>query len=513
MGNHKLLLGWSLGTVVLPLICALLFPDVMASGLTIIFMKLPYPHGTVKWALESSQGLLLHLNEISLFLAAIGLLSLAICVIPKVRIYGFGAMLGMGMWTPHYGTFGLLCFGLLLWLLWLPRSRFNKAPIHLLWCPAIILMVPGLLLKLDGGQWLKRTVSVMRVLGSMALAVAWVWGDRLSHYSDVRSDVSQWPTHLLDSNITELAKSPVDVRADWHGVRILDETAIVSCERIPRLSAFSLMDGTVTEYPLSERWGKDNAGPLEAEVEPEGALVWTVDGGDSIQEVHWSGEEWVSSRTQSLPVPLSFSYVEKTKDSLLLLTVQAANHGPKRLLKVPLPELKPIRNIRLNNPNLIVPMPREFLWIPSIEKIVYAPNFGDHLFKVDVNTGLTEPWLQVPTLNGKMLWDSEKERIIMALPNRFEYWVIDPTGPTIERKIKTQPGVRAIALDSSRRLLIGASVLTGQLWVQNADTGELLQSMGRIYPMVRELALSEEMGVAVLTTWAAVYRIDYTNGL
>ena len=40
-----------------------------------------------------------HLNEISLFLAVVGLLSLAICVNSKIRIYGIGAMLGLGMWT------------------------------------------------------------------------------------------------------------------------------------------------------------------------------------------------------------------------------------------------------------------------------------------------------------------------------------------------------------------------------------------------------------------------------
>ena len=65
MDKHKILLRWSLWTVVLPLMCALLFRDVMASAVTGIFMTVPHPHGTVKWTLESSHGLLLHLNEIS----------------------------------------------------------------------------------------------------------------------------------------------------------------------------------------------------------------------------------------------------------------------------------------------------------------------------------------------------------------------------------------------------------------------------------------------------------------
>ena len=81
-------------------------------------------------------------------------------------------------------------------------------------------MVPGLLLKLDGGRWLKRTVSALRVLGSMALAGAWVGGigSHIIQMSVLMCHGGR--THLLDSNIIELAKSPVDVRADWHGVRI-----------------------------------------------------------------------------------------------------------------------------------------------------------------------------------------------------------------------------------------------------------------------------------------------------
>ena len=511
MRRQQILLGWTLGTVVLPVLCAVAFPNAIAGILTDLLMRLPYPHGTVKWALESSQGLLLHLNQVCLFLGVIGTVSTVIALIPKVRLYGLAMMLLASFWVPHYGKLSILVFGLFLYLLWLPKNRLFKSHLNLLWCPGVVLLVPALLLKMDVGFNFKNVVSVFRVFSSMILAGVWVWGDRLTHYPEVRTDVSQWPIHLLDDNITELAKSPVDVRADWHGVRVLGDSAIVSCERNPRLTAFSLVDGSVSEYPLSARWGKDNAGPLEAEVDTENSLVWTVDGGNTLQELFWNGVDWVPKRSQELPVPLSFSYIDRTEDSLLLMTVQAANYGPRRLLRVPLPELNPVRNLRLQGSEHKVPMPREFLWIPSIEKIIYAPNFGDHLFKVDVLTGFTEPWLQVPTLNGKMLWDSDKQRIIMALPNRFEYWIIDPSGPTIEKKIPTQPGVRAIALDSSRRLLIGASVLTGQVWVQNVDTGEVYQSMGRIYPMVRELAVSENRGVAVLTTWAAVYQIDYLN--
>ena len=53
---------------------------------------------------------------------------------------------------------------------------------------------------------------------------------------------------------------------DWHGVRTLNHTAVVTCEQRPRLMAFDLTSTIRSETPLHPRWGMENVGPLESEV-------------------------------------------------------------------------------------------------------------------------------------------------------------------------------------------------------------------------------------------------------
>ena len=107
--------------------------------------------------------------------------------------------------------------------------------------------------------------------------------------------------------------------------------------------------------------------PLEAEVELKGLWFGPLMGG--IQFKRYTGVANGCRAGLSHFLCHSVSYVEEQKTSLLLLTVQAADHGTKQPW-VPLPELKPIRNIRLNNPNLKGAHAHGFFGYPSIEKIV-----------------------------------------------------------------------------------------------------------------------------------------------
>ena len=85
----------------------------------------------------------------------------------------------------------------------------------------------------------------------------------------------------------------------------------------------------------------------------------------------------------------------------------------------------------------------------------------------------------------KVAWDDETQKVYSAVPNRMQIQVIDPKVPKVEYTIWTQPGVRAIAVDGIRNLIVSASVVTGQIWVQDATTGAIVKRMGTVYPMVR----------------------------
>ena len=69
-----------------------------------------------------------------------------------------------------------------------------------------------------------------------------------------------------------------------------------------------------------------------------------------------------------------------------------------------------------------------------------------------------------------------------------------------------------MAVDAGRVLLVTASVLTGHIWVQYLRSGALVDRLGTVMPMAREMALSPTRGEGVLTTWAAVYQFPYTCG-
>ena len=202
----------------------------------------------------------------------------------------------------------------------------------------------------------------------------------------------------------------------------------------------------------------------------------------------------------------------RSTDNLFMIEVQTGgNQGSRKLVTAPLPQLRPITELNLTMDGSKAPMPREPLWVPTIQKLIYGSEFGNLLYAIDMDNGNVSPWLQADTFNGKMAWSDATQRIYSAVPNKMQIQVIDPTIPTIDYTIWTQPGVRALAVDTQRDLIVSASVLTGQIWVQEAETGTVLKRMGTVYPMVREIALSEELGIGVLTTWNAVYQCTYVQ--
>ena len=169
-----------------------------------------------------------------------------------------------------------------------------------------------------------------------------------------------------------------------------------------------------------------------------------------------------------------------------------------------------IQHIEISG-NLPISYPREFTFIPEQNSVILAPDFGTHLFKFNLKTGDVNPLIETPTLDGKMRWVPELNRLFVALPNRLSIWVIDIENGTVDWTIPTQPGVRALAIDLERKIIVNASVITGQILVQDLYTGEILDRLGTVMPMVREIALEPNSGQAVLTTWAAIYQFPYTG--
>ncbi len=469
-----------------------------------------YPHGTIKWLLESSQGLLLRWPELQGLLLVGCILTILVRLerLHKFRWLATLTLVGYSGWVTHYGwwEWGLLS-------VWITSHFFSKTdyPIAIpKWLRLVVWpILPSQVEDSIPHVLTKRVLVLARPFLICTMLLTWQWLDLILHYDQIRSDMEQWPTSRLDPAITELAHSEPNVRADWHGVRIIGQTAVITCERKPRLSAISLKTGYTEDLPLHPRWGIENVGPLASEVDHEHQLVWTVNGGTRLLESKWNGR-WTRFREVKLPSPLSFSYITRSTDTLFITEVQTgASDGSRKVLQVPLPSLSPIREVELQMNGEKAPMPREALWIPTIQQHIYASEFGEALYAANLDTGEVVEWLAAPTFNGKMIWHEQTERIYLAVPNRMQIHVINPTIPAIEYTLWTQPGVRALAVDAKRNLLISASVLTGQIWIQDLTSGHIVERLGTVYPMVREMAVSEALGIGVLSTWNAVYKFDY----
>ncbi len=415
--------------------------------------------------------------------------------------------------------------------------------------PGSSLLFPGLVAAALGS--LRRPLlhrGLMALAGGLLGFLA-LWTDCLAHYDAVRAGMERWPDRLLDSRIRVLAHSQPGVRADWHGVEIVGSTAIVVAETTTRLIAYDL-DGKnePAVFDLADRWGPDSSAPLDSETDPVSGLTWVIEGGHSLLELRFDGRGWRRLRAVQLPSEFSYAYLTRDGDrSLMAVAVQTAGPTPRKVLMAKLPELHPIRDIVLSaadyqpgagpvahvappggpsaavpldgqqlvdgDPNLLwgLPMPREMAWIPTLQRLVLSPDFGSQLWLADLGSGKAVPWISTPTLDGKMRWSAALDRLVVALPNRLELWVIDPHTGALDWRIPTQPGVRSLAIDDENGLVVTASVLTGQIWVQDIRTGELHRRMGTVMPMVRELALSPERGEGVLSTWVATYAFRYRD--
>ena len=482
------------------------FPSILSELVRGTTQMLPDPHGTVKYLLEGYHGLLLRRMELPWMCAIIGLAGLAIKG-KQWKLIALGVFFA-GQILPHYSRGLLSC-----WLLWVllnvaPCSLPYRLRSMLLCLPGAWLLLPRLL-RLSG-KWI-----LGRFLLMMFTIPLWVIADGVFGYERLQPALEAWPESRLSHDITQLARSPVGVRSDWHGVRILDQHAVVACERIPRIVAFPLQGGPEKRFPLRPRNELEELyPPIDIAIDSAENTVWALDGGRDLLSLTFEDGDWTPPLRQRLPVQMQFATFNRRADELLVTSVQVSGPFPRTLLRVDIsdPHNSAFTIVDLNDPEAKLPMPRESLWVPPLKQLLLAPDFGTHIYAANIDTGLASKWLEAPTMNGKMIWLPARQEIALALPNRFEMWFVDPENPKNVRKVPTQPGVRAVAIDEERNLMITASVLTGSLWVQDLESGRVLKRAGTVMPMIREMAIDSSLGVAVLTTWAAVYKFDYLAG-
>lgn len=507
--RRRLLTAWVLVRFVAPLVALVALQATSGDLLGAWLTRSTYGHGLAKNLLGPWVTLVLR-APVGLG-ALLGALVLAL-LLPTLRgpvwfgVAGAAAIvaaLGTDAWVP----------GLVIGLALLFANLWPTVPEvwrRLAWVPGLGLFLPAPLF---------RTIGVPRPLATgvaaVWLALVWFVVDAAVTASARSDQVWAWPEARLDPRITVLARAPEGVVSDYQEVDVTPERILVVAETSRRLLAFPRrFDGPPAFAGLRPWWGPNRGLTLNSESDPSTGTTWFLDGPSHIAAVRWEGAQAVPVG-RSVTLPRAFDHAATLwvaeRNQLILVTINVTEEvDPPAMVLVDTPALDHATTHPLQTSDgRRVPHIRDVAWIPTLGRLVLAPDFGTRLYLADPDTGICTPWVEVPTLNGRMVWSPRLQRLFIAVPSRFSVLVIDPAKGVVERTIPTQPGVRPLAIDADRGLLLTASVVTGSVWVQRLDDGRLVDSFRTILPMVREMALLPEEGIAIVSTWTQLYAIPY----
>jgi hypothetical protein len=481
--------------------------DLVAAGLT----RLDYAHGLVKGLLIVWHSLLLKQERA---LLAVALTIVAAALVPRVgpwRIAFGTAVVAVGVaGAPQAPVVVALLAAFLLPHLAPARSW---EPYHrLAWIPGTELVAPGLVFDAIGLPRLARAASI----GGAALATAgWLAAEcwlALPKYEAIL--FAPWPDSRVDPRVRTIERAPPGVKCDYHDIDVLVDRAVVVAEGSLRLLNLS-RDGTLTAWPLTEPWGRFVGLAMDSETDALSGITWYLSGPQTITGVRWADGWTKVAETPRMPLELHHTYMQwlRDREQLFVFTIGTHNiQDASLMIEVDTPDLRSPRVRQLRMPDGgRPPTTRDVTWVPPLDAFVLAPDFGDQLLLAHPGKATVEPWLSAPTLNGRISWVSGLDRLLLPMPDQPELWIIDPKTASVERRFPTQPGVRTAAVDVARGLVLTASVITGQVLVQDLDDAHIVDRFGTVMPMVRNLELVPDRGIALLSTWTALYCIPYAG--
>ena len=111
-----------------------------------------------------------------------------------------------------------------------------------------------------------------------------------------------------------------------------------------------------------------------------------------------------------------------------------------------------------------------------------------------------------------LAFDEAADRLLVSLPLRSR--VLRFEAETLERAgdLKTVFGVRGLALDPKRNLLLCASLATNELDVIDLETERSLARY-TLGPWLREIRIDVEAGVAYVSSRYGLFKVRYTDRL
>ncbi|MBN1336053.1 MAG: hypothetical protein JXB39_08845 [Deltaproteobacteria bacterium] len=471
-----------------------------------------YPHGFLKYGVETWHVALLRIGVLEAAMAVAAGAGLALAAMPAraARWAGLGLSLLAVPLLPgaclplEVGVAVLLAANLSL-------PDFPRAVRTISWIPGIELVLPVPVL---GSLLPPRWGGLARLVGLLWVAVGWFTADAL--LGDHRGSVMAWPGARADPRAIVLMRAEPGVRGEFSDVEILGDRAVAVAEESCRLVGMPLGGGPIATWPLPRRFPPLRSGTLDAWVDSSTDLVWVRGGPSWLVGLALGPEGWQYRAKRWFPEACPFLHMVPALDAgfVYLVCVAANDTDPGSIVPVALPDVQPGHAVSLHRANgESVPAPRDAAWVPPLGRLVLAPNYAKGLLLADPTTGRVEPWLGLTSVNAHPLWVPELGRLLVAQPDRASVAVVDPVAGVVERRIPVSMGVRVLAVDAGRGLLVTGSVVTGAVVVRRLDDGSVVDRFGGLMPMIREIALAPEAGIALIATWTVLYAVPYAPTL
>ena len=168
---------------------------------------------------------------------------------------------------------------------------------------------------------------------------------------------------------------------------------------------------------------------------------------------------------------------------------------------IDLNRMKVIREIDAEIGNLIAD-PRR----PVIYTNHFARNIGVRAW--DIRTGRLLATSSRFGRSDRMAFDAARNELLATVPETGQVWRLDADTLKDKAPIGTVFGVRGIAIDPGRDLLLAASFLTNDLDVIDLKTGRSLRRY-RLGPWMRTVLVPGNDGIAYVASRYGVYRLNY----
>lgn len=391
----------------------------------------------------------------------------------------------------------------------------KSAPSVVAWIPGMELLFPRLVVRSVWGPQGRWKEGLLSTVGVLPVALLYLGMEAVAAPEAAMERLARWPDSRVDPRASVMDRVAPPAVFDFQDIDRVGEHVVVIGESPPRLIAYPLDGGPSATFPLRPFWENNTGMAVEVASDPATGRSWFLAGPHTVGGARYANGAWTSlGESQPLaPVLLHgamFWFPESQQVGMITLNV-AATHDYPGLIRMD-GNLGPasIQNFRTAE-HQPLPVTRDAVWIPPLQRFVLAPDFGNFLYLVDPHTGIGVKWMELSTLNGRMVWDDTLGRLFVARPERAEIAVVNPQTATIEKSLATEGGVRAIAVDATRGLVLTASVMTGGVEVLRLSDGARVDRLSGFMPMVRNLQVLPERGEAILSTWSVLYRFPYAT--